>query len=214
MFRAVVFDLWHTLATWPEEESRAFRQRWSEHMGVETIELDAVWEGAGAYERRETGSIASAVAAVHDALGREADIDEVLAWRLDMTRRALAPDPGVIATLLELRRRGVATGLISNCTEDVALVWGDSPFAGLFDVAIFSATAGCMKPDRRIYELALAGLGLGAWECLFVGDGANDELRGAQRVGLTPVLMDREREEPRWTGLRVAAIPQILDLVG
>ena len=214
MFRAVVFDLWHTLATWPEEESRAFRQRWSEHMGVETTELDAVWYGPGAYEQRETGPIAAAVAAVHDALGGDADIDEVLAWRLDMARRALAPDPGVIATVSELRRRGVATGLISNCTEDVALVWGDSQFAGLFDVVIFSATAGCMKPDRRIYELALAELGLEASESLFVGDGANDELLGAQRVGMTPVLLDRERQELIWTGLRVAAIPQVLDLVG
>jgi putative hydrolase of the HAD superfamily len=220
MFRAVVFDLWQTLATWPEEESRAFRQRWSEHMGIETEQLDAIWYGPGAYEQRETSSIASAVAAVHDALGAGSDIDEVLAWRLEMARRALAPDTGVIATLSELRRRGVATGLISNCTEDVALVWGDSQFAGWFDVAIFSATAGCMKPDRRIYELVLAALELDASECLFVGDGANDELRGAQRVGMTPVLILGEHDEPRWhglqdwTGLRVASIPQILDMVG
>ena len=55
---------------------------------------------------------------------------------------------------------------------------------------ILLATAGWMKPDARIYEAALSGLGLEASECLFVGDGQNDELAGAERVGMTPVLLE------------------------
>ena len=95
----------------------------------------------------------------------------------ELTRSALVPTPGAIPTLVELRRRGIATGLVSNCTEEVALVWAETPFAGLFDVEVFSATAGCIKPDPKIYELACAELGVEPAECLFVGDGANDELR-------------------------------------
>ena len=82
-------------------------------------------------------------------------------WR-ELTRAALVPVAGAIETLEELRGRDVATALVSNCTEEVALVWDESPFAGLLDVAVFSATAGCMKPDPRIYELALEGLGVRA----------------------------------------------------
>ena len=220
MYRAVVFDLWQTLATWPEEESRAFRQRWSQRIGVEPEELDAVWYADGAYERRETGSISAAVGYVHEALGGDADVAEVVAWRLEMARRALVPHDGVTGTLSELRRRGLGTGLISNCTEDVALVWHESPLAELLDVAVFSATAGWMKPDRRIYELACSELGVAPPDCLFVGDGANDELPGAQRVGMTPVLIHRQGEEPmweslrEWKGSRITAIPQVIDLVG
>ena len=76
-----------------------------------------------------------------------------------------------------------------------------------------------MKPDREIYELACTGLGVDPSDCLFVGDGANDELRGAERAGMTPVLVHPRGEDPRWdglgdwSGLRVDAIPQVLDLV-
>jgi putative hydrolase of the HAD superfamily len=118
-----------------------------------------------------------------------------------------------------VRSSRVATGLVSNCTEEVALVWDESPFAGLFDAVVFSATAGCAKPDRRIYELALGQLPAAASETLFVGDGANDELEGARRVGMTPVLVHPPGEKPAWdgledwTGLRITEIPQVLDLV-
>jgi putative hydrolase of the HAD superfamily len=219
VIRAVVFDLWNTLVTWPEDESHEFRRWWSARMGVEAEALDAVWYGPGAYEARESGPIAVAIASVHAAFGVEPDVGDVVDRRLEMTLRALVPDPGVAPTLIELRRRGIAIGLISNCTEDVALVWDESPFAALVDVAVFSATAACMKPERRIYELALTELGREAAESLFVGDGANDELEGARSAGMTPVLFQDGGQAPRWPalegwgGLRVIAIPQVLDLV-
>jgi FMN phosphatase YigB (HAD superfamily) len=98
-------------------------------------------------------------------------------------------------------------------------VWDESAFAGLFDVAIFSATAGCLKPAPEIYQLALEKLDVDASDSLFVGDGASDELEGARRVGMTPVLVCPPGEEPTWkglrdwTGLRITAIPQVLDLL-
>ena len=219
MFRAVVFDLWHTLAFWPEDESREFRRRWAAHLGVEPDRIDEVWYAEGAYERRETSPIAQALQEVHDALGSDSGVDEIVAWRIEIARRALVPVPGAVEALRELRARGLRLGLISNCTEEVALVWDESPFAGLFDVAAFSATAGCMKPDRRIYESVLAELAVPAGEALFVGDGANDELEGARRVGMTPVLVRHNEEGPLWDGLenwdgrRITSIPQILELV-
>ena len=219
MTRAVVFDLWNTLAEWPEEDSKALGHRWSALLGVEPEALDGVWYAPGAYERRETGPIADALTFVHASLGVAAEVSEVIEWRLDIARRALVPDTGVVATLKELRRRGIATGLISNCAEEVALVWDDTRFAPLFDSAVFSATAGYMKPGREIYELALTELGISASDALFVGDGANDELRGAQRVGMTPVLLLPDGNEPRWDGvrnwpgLRVASAPDVLSLL-
>jgi putative hydrolase of the HAD superfamily len=217
--RAVVFDLWNTLASWPDELSREFRRRWSNRIGRSLDEIDAAWYASGAYELRESGPIAVALRSVCSALDAEADVDELVRWRVDLAREAVVPDDGVVETMSELRERGLRTGLISSCTEDVALVWAESRFAPLFDVAVLSATAGCMKPDRRIYERACAELGVEPGECLFVGDGANDELRGAQDVGMTPVLIHPEGEEPHWEnlrewdGLRITSIPQVLELV-
>ena len=217
--RAVVFDLWQTLARWPDEESRELRSRWSDSLGVSPERLDKIWFDPDFYRRRESGPIRALLEELCVVLGSSADVDEVLGWRLDLTRRSLVPVPGALETLGRLRRRGIATGLISNCTEEVALVWEQSPFAGALDVAVFSATAGCVKPERRIFGLACEKLGVAAADCLFVGDGANDELGGAARFGMTPVLVHPPDEAPvwdgleGWDGLRITAIPQILELV-
>ena len=215
---AVVFDLWQTLVVYPEDDSAAFRDRWAERLGIDAEVLDERWYADAVYAQRESGPIRAALEALHRDLGVEADLEEILGWRLEFTRRALVPVDGALETLQALRDRGVKTGLISNCTEDVALVWDDTPFAGRFDVAVFSATAGCLKPERRIYELALSKLDVPASDALFVGDGVSDELRGAAEVGMTPVLarLDGVRRSPAaesWSGLSVTAIPQVLELV-
>jgi putative hydrolase of the HAD superfamily len=218
-FRAVVFDLWNTLALWQEDPATDFRHRWAARIGRPFEEIDAIWHEPGAYERRETGAIAAELRAIAERLGVEEDIDELVSWRVELARAALVPTDGAVPTLVELRRRGIRVGLVSNSAEEVALVWPGSAFAPLFDVAIFSATAGWMKPDRRIYERACAELGVEPSGCLFVGDGANDELRGAQDVGMTPVLIHSEGVDPPWDGLqdwdglRITSIPQVLDLV-
>jgi putative hydrolase of the HAD superfamily len=134
-------------------------------------------------------------------------------------RGELVGRSGLVDTLEAIRARGARVGLISNCTEEVADVWPDTAFAHLFDHAVFSATAGLAKPDPAIYLLAAEGLGVEPEECLFVGDGANDELRGARDVGMTPVLIHREGEDPHWEelrdwdGHRITALPQVLELV-
>ena len=75
-----------------------------------------------------------------------------------------------------------------------------------------------MKPDPEIYLRTADALGVEPAQCLFVGDGANDELGGAARVGMTPVLFV-PRGEPhwagleRWAGLRITSLEQILRLV-
>jgi putative hydrolase of the HAD superfamily len=206
MIRGVVFDLWNTLAVWPEQGSVDLRRRWAESLGIPAERLDEHWYADAVYARRESGPIREAIEALYVELGVDHDPEDVLASRLELTKSALVPVDGAADTLVELRRRGLKTGLISNCTEEVALVWGETPFAVLFDVAI--------------YELALGELGIAADESLFVGDGANDELRGAGDVGMTPVLVELDGVAAPWpyvrdwSGLRVTAIAEVLGLLG
>ena len=219
MFRAVVFDLWMTLVTPPKHAFDEFRHTWSAALDVPAERLDEVWLDAEGYRRRETGPIREAIVDVGNRLDVEVDVEAILAVRLRFMRDALVPDAGVVETLTELRRRGIPTALVSNSTEDVALVWPETPFAGLFDAAVFSATAGFMKPDAEIYELALRQLEVSASETLFVGDGANNELEGARAVGMTPVLVQPDGDVPRrdgledWRGRRISSIPEVLQLV-
>jgi putative hydrolase of the HAD superfamily len=150
----------------------------------------------------------------------EPEMQQFLELRRDWTRGILArPREGVVDTLGELRRRGIRTGLITVCSEDVEDVWEEMPLAGLFDAEVFSSSCGLRKPDARIYRLALDELGVEPAEALFVGDGANDELAGAERVGMRAVLIHRPGEEPPfpevrdWPGSRITAIPEVLELV-
>ena len=55
-----------------------------------------------------------------------------------------------------------------------------------------------MKPEPEIYLRTAEALGVEPADCFFVGDGANDELAGAERVGMTPVLFLPEGREPLW----------------
>jgi len=124
------------------------------------------------------------------------------------------PVNGAAETIAELRRRGLRTGLITVCSEDVPTLWAETAFHGLFDAEVFSSSVGLRKPDPRIYALALEQLDMPAAEAMFVGDGANDELAGAERVGMTAVMLERPGEEqPPWNGLRVRALPELLSLV-
>jgi putative hydrolase of the HAD superfamily len=109
-------------------------------------------------------------------------------------------------------------GLITVCTQDVETLWEDSELAGLFDAEIFSSRLGVSKPDPRIYLACCEALGVEPHEAVFVGDGANDELAGARRVGMEAILIHRPGEGPLWPeladwdGPRVTSIPDVLAL--
>jgi putative hydrolase of the HAD superfamily len=98
-------------------------------------------------------------------------------------------------------------------------VWAETAFADLFDSTVFSCSVGLRKPDPRIYRLALDELGVEAEEAMFVGDGANDELAGAERTGMRAVLIHRAGREPiwdevrEWNGPRITSIPGLLALL-
>jgi putative hydrolase of the HAD superfamily len=213
--RAVIFDLWDTLIDFDPVIGRAFQDRVAERLGRDPDELATLWvEGRG---RRESGPLRDYLL----ELGAEEDAaEELAALRLESTRPLLKPRPGTLETLAELRRRGYALGLITVCSEDVERLWEETPFADMFDAAVFSCSVGLRKPDPRIYHLALDELGVDPGEAIFVGDGANDELAGAERVGMRAVLIHREGEEPQWDevrdwqGPRITEIPQVLSHLG
>jgi putative hydrolase of the HAD superfamily len=211
--RAVVFDLWETLVGWPAAEAEVLRRTLADRIGVSHDEVDRRMQEH--YIASQTGPLAT----VYRTLGLpEYDVEEYIAARVDFARRALRPRDGVVETLAELRRRGLRVGLISMCSEDVPAAWPETELAGLFDAETFSASCGLIKPEPAIYLHTAAALGVQPEECLFVGDGANDELAGAARVGMTPVLFLLDGQEPSWPevtdwrGLRVSSIPEVLEL--
>jgi putative hydrolase of the HAD superfamily len=214
--RAVIFDLWQTLVAWPTESAAKMYGQLAEAWGAEPEALAELWHRRR--REREIGPMEPHLRSIAEELALAGDIEAVIRIRRDWTREALVPRAEAIPTLEELRRRGHKLGMISACSQDVPDVWDQTPFAGLFDSTVFSCSVGFSKPNPRIYALAADELGVETSDCMFVGDGANDELPGAERAGMTALQLRApgERLTPegeRWTGRYVALLSDVLELV-
>jgi len=203
--KAVVFDLFETLIDFDEQTSVDFSAAAADLVGRDRGEFHAVWRAGR--PARDSGPLLDYLASI-DIVGEPAD--KLVELRRASSRGLLAePRPGVIETLAELRRRGLRVGLITVCSSEVVDIWEETPFAGVFDSVVYSCSCGYRKPDPRIYELSLRELGVAAREAIFVGDGANDELAGAEAVGMKAVQIGASQP---WNGERISTIPEVLEL--
>ena len=214
-YRAVIFDLWQTLVPWPADAAESYYRWMADAYGAPYERFVEEWTSS--VGQRATGPIEANLRSVATALAVEPDFDRVLAWRLDWTRRSLVPRPDAVPTIESLRVRGHEIGLITVCSQEVAELWDETPFAGLFDATVFSCEVGLSKPDRRIYELASEQLSVQPSECLFVGDGANDELPGAERVGMTALQLrapgeQLTRDGEAWQGPSIEHLSEVVEL--
>jgi putative hydrolase of the HAD superfamily len=212
--RAVIFDLWDTLVDWPVGEGDELKQRVAAHVGGDPDAFEQAWRAS--YRASQTGPFAD----VLRALGvPDEHVDGHVSARHEFGRRFLRLREGARDAIGELRRRGVRIGLITVCSEEVPAAWPETELAGLFDAETFSSECGLVKPEPEIYLRTAEALGVEAADCFFVGDGANDELAGAERVGMTPVLFVPDGREPLWPqvrgwrGLRAASMADVVALV-
>ena len=185
--RSVVFDLFETLVTESGTrpagvsslaprlgcEREAFRRRWK------ALRLD-VTLGRLSF-RQALSDIATELGGHAEAATLQRMCDE----RIRVKAEALTEvEPQVLVMLDALRSRDVRLGVISNCfAEDVA-AWPKCPLASRFDCSVLSFEVGLAKPDPEIYVEATRRLHVDVSEAWFVGDGADDELLGAEKAGL------------------------------
>ena len=211
----MIFDLWQTLVPWPVEGAKRMYEGLAEHFRAEPERFRELW--LSGRRDRELGPMEPHLRTLATELGFEGDVAGAATLRRDWTLEHLLPRRDAVPTLEELRRRGHLLGMISACSEEVPDVWGRTPFGGLFDSTVFSCSVGVSKPDPRIYEICREELGVEAGDCLFVGDGANDELPGAERAGMTALQL-RAPGEPlteegeRWQGAYVERLSDVLEL--
>lgn len=209
----MIFDLWDTLADFDLEEAWELERRIAERLKIDHSQFHELWWTSRSHL---TGAVADGFRSIG---AREEALPELLALRLDFFRRTLRPRPGAIETLRALRGRRFRLGLVSECSEEVPTLWEETAFAGAFDATVFSCSVGLLKPDPRIFLCASTELEVEPAECLFIGDGGNDELRGAERAGMTAVLLECP-ELPsfpgrrRWKGQRIHSLADVLELVG
>jgi putative hydrolase of the HAD superfamily len=64
---------------------------------------------------------------------------------------------------------------------------------GYFDPIVISGDYGYRKPDRRLFQRALDGMGVAAGHTLYVGNDMYRDIYGAREAGLTTVLFDSDQ---------------------
>jgi putative hydrolase of the HAD superfamily len=130
-----------------------------------------------------------------EGLGIEGDLAQLvrqLGARFDQLELTYyCPDAGC-RTLTELRERGYGLGLVTNRgnVDRFYDLLQEMQLRSYFTLTLASGEVGVSKPDPGIFYAAVERLGATAEESLYVGDNYWADVVGAQRAGITPVLLD------------------------
>ena len=222
-YRAVIFDFFGTLTRsvkrGPQHADIARR------LGCDPEVVRSVLDRT--FHSRARGTFGSAEATlrfVTEQAGgrpRRAQLEEAVPARVNALKADTKLRPDAVSALTEIRNRGLATALISDCTHELPAFLPSLPVAPLLDAHVFSVEVGVCKPDPAIYLTACRRLGVQARDCVYVGDGGSHELTGAAAVGMTPVRLDApdladhlvfDRDDA-FTGLTIPSLSELLTLI-
>jgi len=110
-----------------------------------------------------------------------------------ISRRRLRLYPNV-RDVLDTLRQSFPMAVISDAQS--AYARGELHQVGLldyFDPIIVSGDHGFRKPDRRLFQMALDGLGVPADRTLYVGNDMHRDIYGAQEMGMLTVMFDSDQ---------------------
>lgn len=155
--------------------------------------LDRIWEGARISDPDSTRDLSFEAHArvFHELIDAGPGVDRPLADALysSMLDTWHVYDDA-IPMLQALRSAGIRTCLLSNAGVPIATVLDREGMTGWYDDAVLSYEVGCVKPDERIFQIALDRLELPAEEVLMVGDNARDD-GGATQLGIRTLILPR-----------------------
>lgn len=207
MTSAVLFDLFGTLVPSPPiREYREVVDSIAEIAGLGVDEFFPQWMSVNDDRLKGTNRSSEAeIVHVMKLIGvtlSDDQMNECVQVRREAMNQWLIPKPGCIDMLRRLSDDGIGLALVSDCVFDVPAIWPSTPFAELLTTTVFSCVLGVRKPDARLYETAMDGLGVTPSQCLFIGDGGSNELHGARDLGIAAYMLD-DQPADQSTVLRV-----------
>ena len=190
-YRAVVFDLFHTLTS--VTALRVPGKGTSKVLGVSREDWDAqlLLFSQDRLRGKMTDPFQIMEQMAHNIDPGIPDhvIEEAVRNRIERFEYALINiEAKTIDTLKRLKQIGKLLGLVSNADINEISGWQSSPLKDLFDAVVFSCRVGFVKPEPEIYAVVLSELDVRPEHVLYVGDGGSDELMGAKDMGMTTVL--------------------------
>jgi putative hydrolase of the HAD superfamily len=98
--------------------------------------------------------------------------------------------PGTREALDALSARRVPIAIVSNFDHRLPTLLQDIGIIDYFESITIPSEVGAAKPDRRIFDAALEGLGDPSCRAVYVGDRALEDVTGARRAGLLPIQVE------------------------
>jgi epoxide hydrolase-like predicted phosphatase len=180
--RAVIWDLGGVLL---RTEDFSSRQALADRMGKSVDDLENLVFNGDSGDRAQLGeiSVVEHWENIRRMLGLDrAGIDEFQRqfWEGDRL------DVALVDIIRSLRSR-YKTGLLSNAFSDLRQVaTAQLNISDAFDEMLISSELHLMKPDPRIYQLALQRLGVAAQEAVFIDDLPRN-VEGARNQGMQAI---------------------------
>lgn len=139
-------------------------------------------------------------------------------WYEPVQQRAHVEE-GLVETLGKLKESGLELGIISNTFVHASALERHMQEEGLLDffsVRLYSYMFKYRKPDKGIFLAGAEGLGVEPANILFVGDRIDNDVKGALRAGMKPVLKNaytNADKEVQDGVVRIDKIAELIDIV-
>lgn len=134
------------------------------------------------------------------------EFDEHTSWQIY---------PDVLPVLEALKARRYTLGVISDWGIALGPILRRLHLTGYFDCLLVSAVTRHAKPSPMLYEMALQRANSIPDYTIHIGDSYIHDILGARAVGITPVLLDRNRnlEESNVDCFLVHSLYDLLELL-
>jgi HAD superfamily hydrolase (TIGR01549 family) len=142
-------------------------------------------------------------------------------WYEPLSRIAKV-EPDIKETLAKLKGMGLKLGILSNTFISAGSLdrqLGQLGILEFFPYRLYSYQFEYRKPDRRIFEAAIAKVGEPAQNILFVGDRIYTDIRPALKAGMRAALksaytnMGKEAPAGVWRIEQISELPMIIEKV-
>jgi HAD superfamily hydrolase (TIGR01509 family) len=235
-FKGILFDLWETLIN--DTPERAMPRRVWRSERVRTILASHGFEAGTELVQTALDNSTRALTTLHDT-GTDLDSEgraHLFLTQLEQLTEIGAPQSAIpeleaaitampldmaprlalhaVEALSAIKAQGLATALVCNAGFTTAPhlrpMLEHYELLPHLDHLVFSDELQIAKPDPRIFNTALAAIGLTAADCAFIGDNPHTDIGGALGCGLYTIQIGAKTREGITPHARIDALDQLL----
>ena len=132
-------------------------------------------------------------------------------------RRAAWTEPDITQTLGRLKDAGLKLAIVSNTFVNSSALDRHLDEEGLtdfFEFRMYSYQFAFRKPDKRIFLAAAERIGVEPANIMFIGDRIDNDVKGAMRAGMQPVLKKAYTNQDKRVPAGIVQIEKISELPG